>query len=110
MHWLTGRWSPPLRLSQVIEQEWWQNFSDDNAYLGGGVYRLIGLESNDDQIIPAIIHRVCGSDSIGTLYVGTTDILFHRVGALIRTHRPDYFSRPHKPLLDRMAALPAMNR
>jgi hypothetical protein len=104
MSWLTGNWSPPLRLSEIDRQEWWRSlFSGNEAYLGGGVYRLIGLENVVDWT-PAIIRRVCSDDTEGTLYIGASDTLFCRVASLIITHQPDYSSAPHKPLMDRMAA------
>jgi len=51
-----------------------------------GVYRLIGLATNE-AVSPATISRSCGEDSTGTLYVGESGWLNERVNQMRRSLR-----------------------
>ena len=84
MSWLERislNWSPPL----PIEAEW-----EFGLKLPPGVYRLVA----DDRII----HRVCGEDSSGTLYIGmSANTLDGRVCELRKAlNRKKYSSKNHK--------------
>ena len=94
MSWLTGNWSPLVRISDAIEGKWWETLSPDSK----GVYRLIAL-CDTENFNPMPLNRVCGTDETGTLYIGATDrALLNRLGSLVKTHRKDYASQPHRRL------------
>jgi hypothetical protein len=106
MGWLIGDWSEPacqLSYAMVKGDEWWLRFQVENPpatrNLDAGVYRLIGLGETDS---PAVIRRVCGDDSTGTLYIGSGDILRNRLGSLIKEHHPMYKTGAHKALPPRL--------
>jgi hypothetical protein len=47
-----------------------------------GVYRLVALASESDPMKPAVLNRVCGQDSTGTLYIGRSGRLNDRLNLL----------------------------
>jgi hypothetical protein len=58
-----------------------------------GVYRLIALESEGDLTMPAVLNRICGQDTTGTLYIGEAKNLSNRLNQLrrsARSHRPEH--------------------
>lgn len=61
-------------------------FSERN-HGGGGVYRLIALASESDLTRPAILNRICGQDTTGTLYIGEAGSLSIRLNRLRRSAR-----------------------
>jgi predicted GIY-YIG superfamily endonuclease len=101
MAWLNEeQWSKPIRMSEAWEQEWWRKVPLDK----NGVYRLIALTDNSD-LIPAPINRVCGTDETGTIYIGSSDSLKSRLDTLVMAHNAHFKtkSRPpfSKPLSER---------
>jgi hypothetical protein len=52
-----------------------------------GVYRLVGLNEDEDKIVPAHINRICGVDTTGTLYLGCGSKLRIRLQQLSRALR-----------------------
>ena len=50
-----------------------------------GVYRLFGLTSEGDINAPAILNRVCGQDTTGTLNIGHAGNLNNRLNQLRRS-------------------------
>jgi hypothetical protein len=96
MSWLTGTWvqSPyPISEAKKRGREWqgWFSLAPDPAGQKPGVYRLVALQ---DAKTPAIIHRVCGDDPTGTLYIGASDNVMFRVSDLIKTHHTNFMSTP----------------
>lgn len=83
--WPDGEWMPIARLVEPDETARWHTYCEG----GCGTYRLVAL-SDVATRRPAVLHRVCGDDSSGTLYVGQTNDLFRRLSALIRTYHPAY--------------------
>lgn len=73
-----------------------------------GVYRLIGLASENDVSKPAALSRVCAQDTTGTLYIGEAGNLSGRLNQLRRSLRSHRGERSHHaasilrdtPLLD----------
>lgn len=47
-----------------------------------GVYRLIALEHEGDLTKPVALHRVCGLDKSGTLYIGKASDLSRRLNKM----------------------------
>lgn len=96
----------------AVEQEWYKKFNriDGDQDLRPGVYRLVALDQPRASA-PALIHRVCGDDATGTLYVGASDCLRNRISSLVATNRQDqYRHSPHKPLAPQLSALFPTNR
>jgi hypothetical protein len=92
MSWLNGSWNETIRISEAIENRWWDKLESKKT----GVYRLIALGENGE---PIPLNRVCGTDATGTLYIGATDRpLLNRLGSLVKTHRTDYVGKPHREL------------
>jgi len=55
-----------------------------------GVYRIVGLNADEDVSAIASLDRVCDSDHTGTLYIGRTNYqrsLSNRLGQLVRSIR-----------------------
>jgi hypothetical protein len=52
-----------------------------------GVYRLIALASEGDATKPAVLNRLCGQDTTGTLYIGCARRLSDRLNQLRRSLR-----------------------
>ena len=105
MTWLTGEWSPLIRIGDAIEQKWWEKLPSNHP----GVYRLVALR--DNSLDPEPLCRVCGTDEEGTLYIGASQqSLAWRLGALVKTHRPDYKSQPHRVLSKQLATKFTANR
>ncbi|HEY0801476.1 MAG TPA: hypothetical protein VGD54_11580 [Steroidobacteraceae bacterium] len=50
-----------------------------------GVYRLVALASDRDLTKPAILNRVAGQDTSGTLYIGETGNLSQRLNQIGRS-------------------------
>ena len=99
MGWLDGDWSEMIRVSEAIEQKWWEKLPPEYA----GVYRLVAL-TDSHSLVPSPISRVCGVDDTGTLYVGASKgSLAVRVSDLIKTYHRDYKSSPHRELPKRLA-------
>jgi predicted GIY-YIG superfamily endonuclease len=93
MSWLNGSWSELVRISDAIEQKWWEKLQPNSK----GVYRLVALDEQASKPIP--LNRVCGTDETGTLYIGASDHpLLSRLASLVKTHRADYTSKPHRQL------------
>ncbi len=74
----------------------WDLYRVDDGYFSKkdighcGVYRLFGLSDDDKVIASAVINRVCGPDSSGTLYIGEFGWLNERLNQLRRSlHRED---------------------
>jgi hypothetical protein len=102
MPWLDGNWQPPFRIGVASKDKYWEQFERQKND-AKGVYRLISLQGLDN-FAPEPLHRVCGIDETGTLYIGAAErSLFNRVSSLVITHRMDYKSTPHKPLSPRLA-------
>src|SRR5216683_3721801 len=98
-------WSPFCRMDSAMEEEWWRQFDlpSGERDLRPGVYRLIGLDDTVDST-PAVIHRACGDDATGTLYIGASSCLRDRIASWVMTNRPDIFrSAPSKPFAARLA-------
>jgi hypothetical protein len=92
MSWCDGKWNGTIRISEAIENKWWDKLESERT----GVYRLIALDENGR---PIPLNRVCGTDETGTLYVGASDRpLLNRLGSLVKTHRGEYVSKPHREL------------
>jgi hypothetical protein len=101
MSWLTGSWSKLIRISEAIEREWWKELQPNRK----GVYRLVALDSRANAT-PMPLNRVCGIDETGTLYIGASDRpLLNRLASLVKAHRADYESQPHRQL-----SIPLTNR
>ena len=99
MTWLVGNWSDPVRISEAIETEYWKKLPEGKQ----GVYRLFAL-AREGTFEPAPLERVCGTDPTGTLTIGgTAKPLLRRLSALVKTHRIDYHSAPHRRLPARLA-------
>jgi|SRR5579864_5116094 len=96
--WDTGRWTPPIRISEAIKDKWWEQVSKKHM----GVYRLIALEAID-SLVPAKLPRVCGVDETGTLSIGASRSLMGRLGALVKTNLPEYVGKPHRVPCRRLA-------
>ena len=69
----------------------WHLYTVDGGYFSKkdhgytGVYRLIGLEKDNDLTNPATLSRICGQDSSGTLYIGESGWLNQRLNQLRRS-------------------------
>jgi hypothetical protein len=86
-------------MSDAVEKSWWESLARR-----AGVYRLVALR-DDTTFVPMPLNRVCGVDDTGTIYIGQTDKqLIERLGALVKTHRKDYRSSPHRRLSSTLAA------
>ncbi len=74
------------------ELDWELHTLDDDYFSAKhhgycGVYRLIGLASEDDLKNCVTLNRVCGQDTTGTLYIGETGKLSSRLNQLrLSTH------------------------
>lgn len=80
------------------ELSWETHAIDDDSHFSAknhgfwGVYRLIALASEGDLTKPAVLNRVCGQDTTGTLYIGEATSLSNRLNQLrrsARSHRPE---------------------
>jgi len=77
---------------QICEQLPWQmhrltgGYFPAKHYARCGVYRLVALASEGD-LTPAILNRVCGHDTSGTLYIGEANDLSQRLNQLRRSAR-----------------------
>ena len=92
MSWLNGTWPKLIRIGDAVEKKWWNELEPERS----GVYRLIALDASGN-VMP--LNRVCGTDETGTLYIGESDRpLLNRLGSLVKTHHPDYTSKPHRRL------------
>jgi hypothetical protein len=71
----------------------WEFHKIDSGYFSAknhgfcGVYRLIALASEGDTTKPAVLNRVCGQDTTGTLYIGEAKSLSNRLNQLRRSAR-----------------------
>jgi hypothetical protein len=52
-----------------------------------GVYRLVALASDNQLESPAVLSRICGQDTTGTLYIGDAGDLGNRLNQLRRSLR-----------------------
>jgi len=96
--WLSGQWEGPVRISTAIEEKWWERCERKRP----GVYRLFALRDGN-TFEPMPLSRACGADDTGTIYVGASENVFNRLGALVKEHRGDYRGKPHRPLADPLA-------
>jgi hypothetical protein len=83
---LTIREMPPW--DEICSKLTWElHLLDDGSFSSKhhgfcGVYRLIALEREGDLTKPAALHRVCGQDTSGTLYIGKANDLSRRLNKL----------------------------
>lgn len=77
-----GKWSLPYRLLAT-----WSFRLPDHCKSEPGVYRVIGLASDEGDPVPEPIDRVCGTDKTGTLYIGAGN-LRSRIGAFVGANGP----------------------
>jgi hypothetical protein len=97
MAWYDGNWQGPIRIIEAMELKWYDQIDREKM----GVYRLIALEP--DGKTHAKLPRICKVDATGTLSIGGSESLRNRMGALVKTHRVDYLSKPHRSLCARLA-------
>lgn len=89
MNALHQRQMPPWE--HICSELDWQLYLVDEKYFRRkhhgywGVYRLIGLEVDNDITRPVTLNRVCGQDKSGTLYIGKSNFLNERLNAIQRT-------------------------
>jgi hypothetical protein len=70
-----------------------------------GVYRLISLEFEDNLTKPAILNRICGQDTTGTLYIGCATSLSYRLNQLRRSLLSNEDSHSAVRMLNRIPLL-----
>jgi hypothetical protein len=85
--------------------EWELHLTDDgyfpkktHAVCGG--YRLVGLASEGDLQKLATLHRACGTDTSGTLYIGQAGELHTRANLMLRRKHQAIRILNQIPLLD----------
>ena len=96
--WFGVEWSRLHRVTDRDQDPWFKSCEDR-----AGLYRLVGLRDGQ-QFEPQPLHRVCGIDLTGTIYIGTGASLPGRISDLVKQHDKERFaSRGHKALPDRLA-------
>ena len=97
MAWDDGQWSATYFVSSKAEVLWWTGCKHVP-----GVYRLVALKE-PNSLVPEPLNRVCGTDETGTVYIGKSNELQHRVAELVMQHRVGNLTKAHVPLSAKMA-------